>query len=90
MHWATGVGWGIQYGALANTTSRHPSLRALALGPVAWLSGKLVLPLAKVDKPLRQYDARTVSRDLSAPIVYGTDVSAAIPALTTRTTPVGE
>src|SRR6266581_1292264 len=38
MHWATGIGWGLQYGALASRTSRYPSLRALALGPAAWLA----------------------------------------------------
>ena len=38
VHWATGIGWGIQYGVLAGRTSRHPVVRALALGPVAWLT----------------------------------------------------
>jgi hypothetical protein len=81
MHWATGVGWGGQYGALASTTSRHPGLRALALGPVAWLSGYVVLPLAKVYKPIWDYDARTLGRDLSAHMVYGAVTSAVFAAL---------
>ena len=84
VHWATGVGWGVQYGALASTTSRHPWARGLALGPVAWLSGYVVLPLAKVYKPIWDYDARTLREDLSAHIVYGAVVSAAFAALTKK------
>jgi hypothetical protein len=83
MHWATGVGWGGQYGALASATSRHPWLRALALGPVVWLSGYVVLPLAKVYKPIWDYDAPTLGRDLSAHLVYGAVTSAVFAALTT-------
>ena len=82
VHWGTGVGWGAQYGALASTTARHPWVRALALGPVVWLSGYVVLPLATVYKPIWDYDARTLREDLSAHIVYGAVVSAAFAALT--------
>ena len=82
MHWATGVGWGGQYGAAAATTSRYPLVRALALGPVVWLSGYVVLPLAKVYKPIWDYDARTLGRDLSAHLVYGAVTSATFAALT--------
>src|SRR5262249_13038480 len=71
VHWATGVGWSIQYGALAAKTSRHPWARALALGPVVWLSGYAVLPLAKLYKPIWEYDAPTLAKDLSAHLVYG-------------------
>jgi hypothetical protein len=84
MHWATGVGWGIQYGAVATITSRHRWARALALGPVAWLSGYIVLPLAKVYKPIWQYDARTLGDDLSAHLVYGSVASSAFAAIATQ------
>jgi hypothetical protein len=81
VHWATGVGWGIQYGALAAVTSRLPWARALALGPVAWLAGYVVLPLAKVYKPIWDYDARTLGQDLSAHVAYGASASTALAAL---------
>ena len=81
-HWATGIGWGIQYGALARKTSRHPWTRALALGPSAWLSSYVVLPLAKVYKPIWEYDAQTLGEDLSAHLVFGTATSAVFAALT--------
>ncbi len=77
MHWATGIGWGVQYGVLASRKSRHPSIRGFALGPVAWLAGYAILPLARVYKPIWKYDARTLADDLSAHLVFGTATSLA-------------
>jgi hypothetical protein len=82
VHWATGVAWGVLYGALASRTSRQPWTRALALGPAAWLSGYVVLPLAKVYKPIWEYDERTLADDLSAHLVYGAVTSAVFRVLT--------
>jgi hypothetical protein len=82
MHWATGIGWGAQYGVLASMTSRHPLPRAAALGPVVWLSGYVILPLAGVYKPIWKYDARTLAKDVSAHLVYGATTSAVFAALT--------
>jgi hypothetical protein len=82
VHWATGVGWGAAYGALAAATSSHAWARSLALGPVVWLSGYVVLPLAKVYKPIWDYDAKTLADDLSGHLVYGSVTSATFRALT--------
>lgn len=81
VHWATGIGWGLLYGVSAGTTSRPSLARALALGPVVWLSSYVVLPLAKVYKPIWNYDARTLADDLSGHLVYGSVVSAVFRAL---------
>jgi hypothetical protein len=72
----------VLYGALASRTSRQPWTRALALGPAAWLSGYVVLPLAKVYKPIWEYDERTLADDLSAHLVYGAVTSAVFRVLT--------
>jgi hypothetical protein len=82
VHWATGIGWAAQYGVLAGRSSSHPVLRALALGPVVWLSGYVILPLAGVYKPIWEYDARTLAEDLSAHLVFGAATSATYAALT--------
>ncbi len=55
--------------------------RALALGPVAWLSGYVILPLARVYQPIWKYDKRTLVSDLSAHLLYGAAASAAFWAL---------
>src|SRR3954454_758352 len=87
VHWATGIGWGIQYGMLAARTSRHPWLPALALGPAAWLAGYVILPLTKVYKPIWEYDARTLGDDLSAHLVYGEATAAAFAVIGRRPCP---
>jgi hypothetical protein len=84
VHWATGVGWGLQYGLLAGRRGRHSLMGALALGPAAWLSGYVVLPLAGVYQPIWRYDARTLGKDLSAHLVYGATASAVFAALTRK------
>jgi hypothetical protein len=81
VHWATGIGWGVQYGALAARTSRRPLLRAIGLGPAAWLSSYVILPLAGVYKPIWEYDAKTLADDLGPHLVYGATTSAAFTVL---------
>jgi hypothetical protein len=81
VHWATGIGWGVQYGLVAAVTPRHAGLRALAVGPVAWLSGYVILPLAGVYEPIWKYDARTLADDLSAHLVFGATTSAVFAVL---------
>ncbi|HEX6785663.1 MAG TPA: hypothetical protein VF076_00585, partial [Acidimicrobiales bacterium] len=81
-HWATGIGWGIQYGVLAGRTSPRPWAGALVLGPAAWLTSYVVLPLAGVYKPIWEYDARTLADDLSAHLVFGSVTAAVFAALT--------
>ena len=82
VHWATGIGWGAQYGLLARRVPQHAGIRALALGPVAWLSSYVILPLAGVYKPIWEYDAKTLADDLSAHLVFGATTSAAFAAIT--------
>jgi len=83
-HWATGVGWGVQFGLAAWAAPRRRRLLGLALGPVVWLTSYVVLPLAKVYKPIWRYDARTLSKDLSAHLVYGGVTSTVFTALGRR------
>jgi hypothetical protein len=82
VHWTTGAGWGLLYGLTASATSRGQWLRALVLGPAAWLSGYLVLPLTGVYKPIWKYNAQTLADDLSAHMLYGTVASTVFHALT--------
>lgn len=77
VHWAMGIGWGAQYGALAQLRpSDRVAVRALALGPVVFASGYVVLPVLGVYQPIWRYDARTLADDLSAHLVYGTTTAA--------------
>lgn len=82
VHWATGAGWGLQYGLLANKMARPPWMLGLSLGPAAWLSGYIVLPFAKIYKPIWDYDATTLTKDLSAHLLYGVATGMTYVALT--------
>ncbi len=71
MHWGYGLAWGAQYGVVAGSARRLPPGLGLALGPVVFASGYVVLPLAKLYKPIWEYDASTLAKDLSAHLAYG-------------------
>jgi hypothetical protein len=86
VHWATGIGWTVQYGVLAGRSTRHRLALALALGPTVWLSGYVILPPAGVYEPIWKYDARTLADDLSAHLVFGLTTSAAFALLGGRST----
>ncbi len=51
------------------------------LGPAAWLAGYVVLPLIKVYRPIWEYDAKTLGRDLSAHAAFGLGTAAAYRAM---------
>ena len=82
VHWATGLAWGAQFGIIAGSTKRRSWALGLLLGPLVWLAGYVLMPLAKLYKPIWQYDAKTLSKDLSAHVVYGAATGAAFAALT--------
>jgi hypothetical protein len=63
VHWATGIGWAVQFGVLAGKPRRRPWLFGVALGPTVWLTSYVVLPLAKVYKPIWEYDVAVLAKD---------------------------
>ena len=81
--------WGTQYGLAAAAMTRRrtgaPWSRrlelSLAFGPVVWLSSYVILPLLEVYKPIWEYDAGTLGKDLSAHLLYGAATSGAFAAL---------
>jgi hypothetical protein len=81
VHWATGMGWGVEFGVVNALWRRHSLALSAVLGPTAWLTGYLILPLAKVYKPIWDYDAPTLAKDLSAHIVYGSVTAACFAVL---------
>jgi hypothetical protein len=81
MHWATGMGWSAQFGAVAGSAKHRSWAWGLVLGPVVWSTGYVILPLAKIYKPMWDYDAKTLAKDLSAHLVYGVTTGVAISAL---------
>ena len=76
-HWGFGMLGGMQYGVVAGSL-RAPRVRSgLPFGAGVWASGYVVLPAAKLYKPIWEYDRATLAKDLSAHLIYGTGTAAA-------------
>jgi len=82
MHWAYGIGWGMAYGILAGSLPRPFVGLGLPFGFAVWATGYVVLPQAGVYKPIWEYDPKTLWKDLSAHLAYGTGTAAAFALLT--------
>jgi hypothetical protein len=68
MHWIYGSTWVAAYSLLP----RRPWWAGPALGALVWSSDYVVLPLAGIYQPIWRYDAKTLAKDLSAHLVFGT------------------
>jgi hypothetical protein len=78
MHWAYGILNGAQYGIVAESL-RTPRIRyGLPFGATVWASDYVILPAAKLYKPIWEYDAKTLAHDLSAHLVYGLGTATAL------------
>lgn len=82
VHWATGLQWGAIYGIVLGSLDTTSPAFGLALGPLAWGTSYAMLGVAKVYKPIWEYDATTLAKDLSAHLVFGVATAAAFHALT--------
>jgi hypothetical protein len=84
MHWGYGLAWGVQYGLVAGSSRSRRRGYGPALGAVAFATGYVILPLAKLYKPIWEYDAPTLAKDLSAHLVYGVVTAEAFRLLASR------
>jgi hypothetical protein len=71
VHWATGVGWSIPLALVVAKPKRAAWIWGVSIGPIAWITSYIVLPFAKIYKPIWKYDAKTLADDFSAHLVYG-------------------
>jgi hypothetical protein len=82
-HWAYGTSWGAVYGVVAAST-RSRRLQGPLFGTLVWLSGYVVLPIAKLYQPIWKYDCKTLARDWSGHLAYGTTTAVAFRVLSGR------
>jgi hypothetical protein len=80
-HWAYGMLGGAQLGVAAGSLPRLRVAHGLPFGASVWGAGYVVLPAAKLYKPIWEYDAKTLANDLSAHLVYGLTTAAALVTL---------
>jgi hypothetical protein len=89
VHWMTGLGWGAPFGLLNGSSDRRLWKSGLLFGPVVWLTSYVVLPVAKVYKPIWDYDTQTLAKDLWAHMTYGVVTAATFAALTRSLDAIG-
>ena len=78
MHWAYGIANGAQYGVIAGSLPIPRIRYGLAFGATVWAGDYVILPAAKLYKPIWDYDVKTLADDLSAHLVYGLATAAAL------------
>jgi hypothetical protein len=82
-HWGYGLLGGIQYGLVAGSLKAPRVRYGLPFGASVWAAGYVILPAAKLYKPIWEYDATTLTKDLTAHLVYGLGTAAALQLLAT-------
>jgi hypothetical protein len=76
-HWGYGAFAGVQYGILAASLRKARVVYGLPFGAGVWAAGYVVLPAAGLYKPIWEYDAKTLAKDLSAHLLFGLTTASA-------------
>jgi hypothetical protein len=84
-HWAYGILGGVQYGIVAGSMPSPRIRYGLPFGAGVWAAGYVVLPAAKLYQPIWKYDRVTLTKDLSAHLVYGLGTATTLRLLTSAT-----
>ena len=77
MHWWYGSAAAALYGIVAGSVREPSPLYGLPFGAAVWGAGYVVLPEAGIYKPIWEYDAKTLARDLAGHLAYGAGTGAA-------------
>lgn len=75
-HWAYGSVMAAGYGIVAGSLRRPRPLYGLPFGAAVWGISYLVLPESGLYKPIWQYDAGTLAKDLVAHLAFGAGTGA--------------
>jgi hypothetical protein len=70
-HWAYGTVQGALYGIVAGSLPKLRVSYGLPFGASVWAGDYVILPAAKLYKPIWEYDAKTLAKDLTGHLVYG-------------------
>lgn len=80
-HWAYGILNGSVYGILAESLPRRRASFGLPFGAAVWVGDYVILPAVGLYKPIWEYDAKTLTDDLGAHLVFGVATAATLRVL---------
>jgi hypothetical protein len=76
-HWSYGSAWASLYSVLVGSLRRPNPLYGVPFGATVWVSDYIFLPAAGLYKPIWEYDAKTLAKDLGGHLAYGAGTGAA-------------
>jgi uncharacterized membrane protein YagU involved in acid resistance len=76
VHWGYGTALGAGYGLAARAVRANPALRGPLFGLAVWAQSYATLVPLGLYKPPWQYPAKTIAKDISYHLVYGSGVAA--------------
>jgi hypothetical protein len=84
VHWTTGIGWGKVAGLASAALPVPPVVVGLVTGATAWGTSYVALGAVGIYKPITEYDSDTLWKDLSAHLVFGAALGAALTVIGAR------
>jgi hypothetical protein len=81
VHWSSGMSWGHVYAMLVGSLREPRPLLGPPFGVAVWLAGYAILPLARLSKPIWEYDAKTLAPELTGHLLYGLGTAVAFQVL---------
>jgi Protein of unknown function (DUF1440) len=83
-HWGYGMFNAAQYGLVVGSLRTSRIWYGVPFGASVWGSSYVVLPAAKLYKPIWEYDRETLAKDLGAHLAYGLTTAAVFQLLSPR------
>jgi hypothetical protein len=77
-HWGYGIAWAGLFGLVESSTAKARLRHGLSFGTFVWLVGYVVLPAAKLYRPMWKYDAATLGWDWAGHLAYGLGTAATL------------
>jgi hypothetical protein len=77
-HWGYGVAWAGLFGLVESSTAKARLRHGLSFGTFVWLVGYVILPVAKLYRPLWKYDPATLGWDWAGHLAYGLGTAATL------------
>jgi hypothetical protein len=71
MHWGYGSSAAAAYGIVAGSLREPYPVYGLPFGVAVWAGSYVILPAAKIYKPIWEYDVKTLAWDLGGHFAYG-------------------